>query len=79
MAAEQGERLRPHGVPAGDARAGTLVVDSISLESTSMANARLGATLRHIRRLAIPQEGKERTDRELLHAFVSRRDEAALA
>src|SRR5262245_377464 len=42
-----------------------------------MAPPRLGAVLRHIRRMAVPPDSKDRTDRQLLHAFVTRREEAA--
>src|SRR6266849_1912200 len=44
-----------------------------------MATAQLGTLLRHIHKLAAVHGGRQRTDRELLDAFVLRQDEAAFA
>jgi RNA polymerase sigma factor (sigma-70 family) len=44
-----------------------------------MANAQLTATLRHLRALTAAHHHAERTDRELLHDFLERRDQSAFA
>src|SRR5262245_48063835 len=44
-----------------------------------MANSPMTEILRHLRRSALPREGPELTDGQLLEAYISRRDETALA
>src|SRR2546430_1175412 len=44
-----------------------------------MANAQLGAVVRHLRRLSDTQETRDRTDNELLQAFATGNDSAAFA
>jgi RNA polymerase sigma factor (sigma-70 family) len=42
-----------------------------------MANAQLGTVIRYIRDVAVTREHRDKTDRELLGAFLARRDEDA--
>jgi RNA polymerase sigma factor (sigma-70 family) len=44
-----------------------------------MATARPGTLMRHLRKLAAVPAGRQRTDRQLLDDFASRRDESAFA
>jgi RNA polymerase sigma factor (sigma-70 family) len=44
-----------------------------------MATGQMGDLIEHLRRAVLPQEGAQRTDGQLLHDYVSRREEAALA